>query len=147
MIEGDDIFRPGARRAALQTDLVPLINIVFLLLIFFLVTGSALSPNEKLLKTPLAFTGVTVQADALDVRLRADKKFEIDGELLSVAQVKDLNQFFVRIFAQDPKRQVLLSADADLSAKYLLQLIQLVSAAGGQNISIATHMVERDAGK
>ena len=138
LMVNDDVFNPASKRKKLETDLVPLINIVFLLLIFFLVTGNALSPADKSFEDPDAITSRYIEDDALNIRLTKDHMICIDEKILAKDEINNLSGFFSALFKKDADRQVLISADSRLLSSYLISMLNIISDAGAVNIAIAT---------
>ncbi len=122
------------RRETLQADLTPLIDVVFLLLIFFLVT-SAFKKEELnlMLKLPVAEQGQgqTEQQDNLTIEL-TNEKIIVNG---SDATFADLPQM-VEKYESDTL--VDIRADQDLKYKRLIRLLDLLQAAKLDNISLVT---------
>lgn len=122
------------RRETLQADLTPLIDVVFLLLIFFLVT-SAFKKEELnlMLKLPVAEQGQgqTEQQENITIEL-TNEKIIVNG---SDATFVDIPQMVEKY---DSDTLVDIRADQDLKYKRLIKLLDLLQAAKLDNISLVT---------
>lgn len=122
--------RPARRRRAENT--IPLINIVFLLLIFFLVAGTlapAADPDIALIATGSSDPPETAKLAGL----RADGTLVLSGEPSTPRQVVDA-------LATDG---VHLAVDRDAPAHRLLDAVADLRAAGAGSVTIITERVAR----
>ncbi|MBM4151948.1 MAG: biopolymer transporter ExbD [Kiritimatiellaceae bacterium] len=74
----------------LEIDMSPMIDMVFLLLIFFIVTASQLNPEKPLVAVPVS-TAAKVAKDItsrLMVSIRQDHTIYVDMQLVTVAELK-----------------------------------------------------------
>lgn len=116
-------------------NMIPLINIVFLILIFFLV-ASALRPfsdrevrlaQSSEAKSPGAATRMAV--------LRKDGTAYLAGAQISEAE---LNDQFAAWAQDDPGRGVTLVADREMDASALVAVVSAANAAGLANVKLLT---------
>lgn len=112
--------RPTPRRAPGE-NVIALINIVFLLLIFFMLTARFMAPDPVPLELPEALRGDT--AESTEQRLVIDREGELylDGEPLPDPALER------RI---DSERPVTLRADQALSGPRLVRLLERLRRAG-----------------
>ncbi len=134
----ESIFDDQSKRKAIQTDLVPLINVVFLLLIFFLVTGNIIQSSDATIENPDAITGDKIKDDALVIRMTYDNKIIVNDTVLSRQQIINLENYLKDSIKGNPSRQILINADARISALKLVQIVNILSKSGLENIAIAT---------
>lgn len=129
------------RRASgnqLDDNMIPLINIVFLMLIFFMIAGQLSSSEPLKIQAPTSQQQSTLQEhDAIlfvsakgrlalnDVFLEASALTEILKQ--KIAETNDI-QFF----------KLLVKADAAVPASELTDLLKQVRAAGVLKVSLAT---------
>lgn len=115
-------------------NLIPLINIVFLILIFFLVASTVRPFSDR--EVRLADTSVMKGAGAgtrMAVLRRDGGKF-LGGSLVSDSELQ--RQF--ETWATDPERGVTLVADRNMSASQLVAVVTLANAAGIKNVKLLT---------
>ena len=121
-------LRRYAAREYKEPAIVPLVNVVFLLLIFFMLVGRLTVPQPLDVDAPVSMTGgptdnrrtvfILISADgrmALE-----DKEMEQDLLLSAVAKLMD----------EDPTLEVKVKADARLDAVRLIRLMEFLREAG-----------------
>ena len=133
----------GREAPAPQLDdkILPLINVIFLLLIFFLIAGSLTELEREGVRPPRSETAPVSGGSENEWLLRSDGMIIADGELYS------LEQF--RVWLSRPgftvPRSQQVRADANASALQLLPLMQLLRERGVERLSLVT-VSERDNG-
>lgn len=123
-----DIANPRPRRPRAES-IVPMINVVFLLLIFFLMTSQLAPPEPFEVETPSATGGTEAQAELiLYIDDTGTMNFDgINGDA-AIATLK----------AQMGGTDVaLLRADAALEASVLANILQKLGVAGVAQVEIA----------
>lgn len=126
--------RPPPRRDA-EAGLVPLINVVFLLLVFFMLAGT-LSPPEPLAVTPPRSAGGRgAEAGGLAVLVDARGWLAVEGQRVDPAGLAALA---ARRLAAEPDLAVTVKADAALEARQLLTVLDALRSAGAVRVSLLT---------
>lgn len=115
-------------------NMIPLINIVFLILIFFLVASTVRPFSDR--KVRLAETSETKGSGAGTrmAVLRRDGTKYLGGELVSDDELRQ--QF--KTWAVASERGVTLVADRNMSASQLVAVVTLANAAGIKNVKLLT---------
>jgi biopolymer transport protein ExbD len=128
------LVRPSPPRPREST--ITLINIVFLMLIFFLIAGTVappLDPEVSLIST--ADADATEPPDALFAT--GDGGLRARGEPVTAAD------FVARMIAADGEApRIRLAADRDLPAETLIDIIGDLRAAGAGTVAVVTERVE-----
>jgi len=125
---------PKRKVKRLEVNLIPLINVIFLLLIFFLVAGTNVKPDVMNIDVPEAKTSQKMDNTEIVILL------SYKGDLFLNNKKMPENRFgtiLKRILITDPHQPIIIKADAELKAEKLLKLLRIISNAGGTNISIA----------
>jgi biopolymer transport protein ExbD len=124
---------PARRRARRDREnVVPLINVVFLLLIFFLLAGTLRSPDRFQIDPPAGRLGEAAAPGEMVVLLGPRGRLALDGEEM------DLRGIEVRLAGADgPAPPVQLRADAAAAAGDLLPLLEALRRAGVERIELA----------
>ncbi|RMH50198.1 MAG: biopolymer transporter ExbD [Zetaproteobacteria bacterium] len=134
-------LRPHRFRRDPQVDLTPLIDVVFLMLIFFMVSTSFDATTA--LKLDLPTSHARADADGkhhpLVVAVRADGTIFVDGK--TVAD-RDLRARLLAASGGDPERKVLLRADSDARHKRVVLVLDTLQQLGLNRIGIATMPAE-----
>jgi len=120
-----------------DSNMIPLINIVFLMLIFFMVAGKITAKDAAQFEPPQTQTKVNDIEQALSIIVAADRKLWLDNQLLgplntlSAAHWQTLEQ---QIRSADA---VILKADANLPASLLDPILNRLRKNGARKIQIA----------
>ncbi len=116
-------------------DLTPMLDVVFILLIFFVVsatfikeTGLDLSPPEPETQPPIPPTNAPIVV-AIDGR----DGFRIDGRM---ADVRALGNHLARITAQRPESDVVVLPDPNTSTQAVIAAFDAARAIGVRNIKL-----------
>lgn len=128
-------LRKAQRRQASDEPLIPLINIVFLLLIFFMLAGSFSTAERFDVTPPRSQSAAPVPAPQMVVLLAADGRLAIGTERVDRVQ---LRRRLTRRLAVEPNLQVQLKADARLPAERLLEITDLCRALGLERLVLLT---------
>ena len=119
-------------------QLAPMIDIVFLLLIFFLVTWQfSRSEQDSKVKVPTSSQGKEENRaiSEINVNIRQGGELVINGETLTENQLLAKLRAIVDVPQNQPVR---LRGDGDISYQTLMEVIDICQQAGIWNISIAT---------
>jgi len=128
--------KPKAKRDG-EANLIPLINIVFLLLIFFMLAGSFTQPDLFKIVTPTSSIQQVPEDKILIILISANGRLAIDNEEI------ELSALTSRVSGGrvgEPELRVQLKADASLNAEDLLDVMESVKAAGITQLSLLTVM-------
>ncbi len=123
------------RKRPIDISLIPLINVIFLLLVFFLVAGTLVEPDEFTVEIPEGESSVVSDKSQITIVLTRAGEMKIGGVEVTPYE---LDNILKAQLEGTPDKAVVIKADAALSAAQLTSLIRAVSAAGGQNLAIAT---------
>ncbi len=118
------------RRRTRSENIVPMINVVFLLLIFFLMTARIAPPDPIEITPPAADAGDAAGTRAAVLMVGAD------GEL-AFAGVRG-EAVFDALAGLDRTAPLLIRADADLPARDLAALLPRLAGMGFADLSLAT---------
>ncbi|HIF64318.1 MAG TPA: biopolymer transporter ExbD [Deltaproteobacteria bacterium] len=123
------------RRSRLRPRLsvAPLVDVVFLLLIFFLLTSSYEKSGAMQLDLPRAQSARPVGDSAITVSLAADGSTRLNGRQVAGA---DLKAELELLLSAD--QAVLLRADRTVAVAELVRVMDSVRQAGGRVLSLAT---------
>ncbi len=118
-------------------NLTPMIDVVFLLVIFFMV-GTKFSESESRINVSVPAVGpmnaISRVPDERVVELTTDGVVLLDGEAVSQEQ---LAQTLTQQYAAYPDLKVVVRADGSGSLQGFAETVHLVRAAGVQQIGIA----------
>lgn len=130
------LIEPRQRRSPnWDGALIPLINVIFLLVVFFVLTGRIESPNKFPLDAPLSNIGQPAAGRPVVLTLYKDGRIELDDKSV---QREGLYAGLQLVFIADKENPVTIRADAGLPSDYLMSALNLIKRAGGRNITLVT---------
>ena len=124
------------RRVALETghlDIAPLIDVIFLLLIFFMLTSSFIFQPGIKINLPKALTSEVIQRENLIIIVTESGEFYINERPVAYDELSSR----LEIAAKEEK-PILIKADRKASLGKVVELWDLCRAQGVQKINIAT---------
>lgn len=135
----------GARRPEEpKVSLTPLIDVVLLLLIFFMVSTSFIDETRLRIDLPEA-SAETGPADSsgLEVAVNAEGRFAVDGRELVNPRPETLRRALEEITEGDRERAVVIRADARAPHQAVVTVMDVAGRMGFRRVNIVT--VNRDA--
>ena len=126
--------RSSAEQSA-DIDMPPMLDIVFIMLIFFIVTTSFVKESGIDVNRPTAKTAVSKAKGNIIVGIKANGDVWIDKRLVDVRAVR---ANVSRLHAENPLGSVIIAADRDTKTHALVQVMDQIRLAGIMNASIAT---------
>ena len=126
-------FRKSAKVEAglRQIDIVPLIDCVFLLLVFFMLTSSFIIIPGVNVKLPKVLKPEEVNAQSLAIVISSEDIIYLEGKPYTVSEVED--------FVKDGKyNSIFIKADRDASLGIVVKIWDICKRFGIERIGIAT---------
>ena len=124
----------NTRKKNLELDLIPLINIVFLLLIFFMLTSSSISSALKT-DLPEARSSEKIQNKNHVLKISKSGGLELNGKSVNR---KDMIRQIKSLLEVDKTKTLELQGDKNMSFKLFGGIISEVRKAGIENFIFAT---------
>ncbi len=122
-----------------EVNLTSLIDVVLLLLIFFMITTSFVRRTEIRLRLPEAESAMAViQEEGLDVTITADGNYLINGREVINRRPDTLRRAMVLVAGGDRSLQVVFRADARASHQAVVTAMDVAGRLGFVKINIAT---------
>ncbi|HID45212.1 MAG TPA: biopolymer transporter ExbD [Chromatiaceae bacterium] len=115
-------------------DLTPLMDIVFIMLIFFIVTTSFIKESGVDVNRPSANTAERKEHGNILIAITANDEIWMDKRPVDIRAVRANVE---RLKAESPEASVVIQADKDSKNGLLVQVMDQVHLAGIMNISIA----------
>ncbi|NOZ53195.1 MAG: biopolymer transporter ExbD [Gammaproteobacteria bacterium] len=125
----------GRARIRAHLDIAPLIDVVFLLLVFFMLTSTFIMPEAIDLKLPESNSAVPLDKMPIDVTLNAEGKITLNG---NAVQLHELRDAVASLVAHENDQSITLKSDARTNVQQLLDVMDQLRAAGADNIALAT---------
>ena len=131
------------RRPEASIELTPLIDVVFLLLIFFMVSTSFVREARIAVDLPEA-SGDPVNGEAgLALAIDAAGGYAVNGRALADGEVATLVGALESLAGPDGRSHLLIAADADATHRAVVRAMDAARRAGIASIDIATRTPER----
>lgn len=120
--------------AAESINLTPLIDMVFILLIFFLVTASFTKESGIDVDRPTAQTANREEQGSMIIGVSKDGEIWIDNQKIDLRAVR---AHVEHLQAQNPEGTVIILADKNARTGTTVEVLDQVRLAGVSNVSIA----------
>ena len=125
----------GRQRTKQELNVAPLIDVVFLLLIFFMLASTFIKPEAIDLMLEGSSTGGNAAEEMLNIEVVVDGTIRLNGLRLSMPQRE--TELASRIQG-DQTRPVTIKAAAEVPVQTLVSIMDRVRAAGTNNLRLAT---------
>ena len=130
----------GRKPLSGDVNLVPLINIVFLLLIFFMVSSTFITPDEFNIDLPESEQVQVSQLQPIVVLIGVDGGLALNNRELDL---DDLELSLAAALAIDPDAEVLIRADAEATTADVVNVLRGARAVGIERVAMATREAVR----
>ena len=118
-----------------EPNITPMLDVVFILLIFFIVTANFIKEPGLEINRPDSETSEITENAAILIAIGAAGEIYMDGRRIDVRQVK---ANVIRLIAENPQGSVVIQADVKSTAEKIVAVMDEVRAAGVVAISIAS---------
>ena len=125
---------PYKEKSTFRLDLIPMINVVFLLLIFFMLTSTT-SLQVKKVELPTAKTAEKNSKQFLTVTIDKDGSLELDGKAVTI---EDLPVHLENKVAEKKNAVISIHADKVIEFELFGRVIELAKQAGAADFMLAT---------
>ena len=117
-----------------EINLTPMLDVVFIMLIFFIVTANFIKEPGLEINRPDSDTAETQENAAILIAIGANDEVWMDGRRIDVRQVK---ANVLKLLADNPQGTVVFQADETASADAIIQVMDGARDAGVYDISLA----------
>ena len=131
---------PYKEKSTFRLDLIPMINVVFLLLIFFMLTSTT-SLQVKKVELPTAKTAEKNSKQFLTVTIDKDGSLELDGKAVTI---EDLPVHLEKKVAEKKNAVISIHADKVIEFELFGRVIELAKQAGAADFMLATENDKSD---
>ena len=121
-------------RRQLTVDIAPLMDMVFILLIFFIVTSTFTRETGVDVSKPKAQSASEVQKESIMIAITRSGTVHVNEQQVSLKGLEDvLRQMLIK----NPGREVVIIADKDSNTGIMVAVIDAANLAGTKKVSIA----------
>ena len=125
----------GAQEEEASIDLTPMLDVVFIMLIFFIVTASFIKEAGIDVARPVAGTLERIPDANILIAISAGDEIWIDKKIVEPRFVKPAIE---RLHAENPKGSIVIQADEDSTNEALTVVMEAAKQAGVANVAIST---------
>ena len=118
-----------------EIKIAPLIDMVFILLIFFIVTTSFVSETGVSVERPAAQTGQDLKGESIRLGIGPSGDIYMSGQRVGLFTLKPILENKLR---NQPKLSVVLVADKTTPADLIVRVMDEVRLSGVQRIALST---------
>lgn len=124
----------------LNINLTPLIDVVFLLLIFFMVTTTFTRETQLEVSLPEASSAQATnqQQDRIDIVINVDGLFSVNGQALVNAQIETLRRAIIELVGEERQIPYVITADAQTPHQAVVSAMDVAGQLGFSQLSITT---------
>ena len=120
-----------------ELNMTPMLDIVFIMLIFFVVTASFLKESGVDVSRPTASTAVRKEQGNILIAITSNDEIWIDKRRVDIHAVREN---VARLQMENPEGAVVIQADSDSRSGLLVKVIDQARMAGVADVSIAARV-------
>ncbi|MTI59357.1 MAG: biopolymer transporter ExbD [Firmicutes bacterium] len=133
-----DFERP--KGVEMTLDIAPLIDIVFMLLIFFMLTSNFITDTGIELNLPEAATGENQKTnEPVLIYVDQNQHLFLDQQVI---QIEQLHNLLSKKLENSQLKKVVLKSDRSVPMGFIVQVMDIVRQANGEDLVISTKQVE-----
>lgn len=125
----------SAAPASEDINISPLIDMVFILLIFFIVTTVFVEETGVEVTKPQAASQVQLEKNSILIAITANNNVVYGGREIGINGVRGIVK---RLVQEDAKMPVIIQADESVPTRILVRVIDEAKLAGAQSVNIST---------
>ena len=126
----------GRRKASIHLNIAPLIDIVFLLLLFFMLSSHFLHQTGIKVRLPQASTAGAYSEENIEVTIAADSSVYLNGE--HVAALDNLPEALQEKIEAAGSTTILMKADETVDVGFVVRVIDMIRQADRDSVILST---------
>lgn len=130
---------PRNLKKSREVGLIPLIDVAMFLLIFFMVAGTVEKFEIIPVEPPKAESGKLLDEGHIVILLGSRDEVVVDDELTDISGMEALLK---PLLSAHPGKIITVKADAAIPAVRMIEVMDRIKLAGGQNLSIVTQSMK-----
>ncbi|MEX0325134.1 MAG: ExbD/TolR family protein [Puniceicoccaceae bacterium] len=123
------------RGATEDINISPLIDMVFILLIFFIVTTVFVEETGVEVTKPQAASQIQLEKNSILIAITSNNNVVYGGRDIGVNGVRGIVK---RLIQDDPRMPVIIQADENVPTRILVRVIDEAKLAGANSVNIST---------
>ncbi len=131
--------RQDRRKSESEVNLTPMLDVVFIMLIFFIVTASFVKESGIEISRPGASTAVRKEKGNILIAISANDQIWMNRRQVDP---RALRANIERMHAENPQGSVIIQADKDAKTGLLVKVMDAARSAGVKSVSLAADIVK-----
>ena len=131
--------RRHAKTEEAEINITPMLDIVFIMLIFFIVTTSFTKETGAAITKPVAEQAIALRNGTILIGVRSNDDIWMNKRLIELREVRSMVE---QAKAENPKGSVVIVADKDSRIGTVTQVMDQVKMAGVEGIAISAENPE-----
>ncbi len=131
--------RRDRRKSGSEVNLTPMLDVVFIMLIFFIVTASFVKESGIEISRPGASTAVRKEKGNILIAISANDQIWMNRRQVDP---RALRANIERAHAENPQGAVIIQADKEAKTGLLVKVMDAARAAGVKSVSLAADIVK-----
>lgn len=131
-----DFLKSPIEEEESSIDITPMLDVVFIMLIFFIVTATFIKEAGIDVDKPSAATAVVQERASILVAIDADNNVWINRRQVDIRSVRSIVE---RLHAENPKGTLVIQADKESKNDTLVQVMDASRRAGVYDIALAAN--------
>ena len=127
-------FGNSGQTEVVKIEMAPLIDMIFILLIFFLVTTSFVKESGIEVRRPVAETTVSKKTTNLILAVTQDGLVYSEKRPIDIRSIRS---YMERFIAENPQGSVVIAADKESMTGIVIQVLDACRVVGIKNVSVA----------
>ncbi|NQV86054.1 MAG: biopolymer transporter ExbD [Woeseiaceae bacterium] len=125
----------GYEEESEEINLTPMLDVVFIMLIFFIVTATFIKEAGIQVERPDTLTADTQDDASILIAISSNDEIWVDRKERSPQELRGVIE---RLHAENPKGSIVIQADEESTNEKLVMVMAAAKAAGVENVSIAS---------
>ena len=126
------------RREDVAIELTPLIDVVFLLLIFFMVSTTFIRENQLKIDLPEAAGDLQERDETVELTITASGEYAVNERLLVNGEIQTILRALREVSAGDLSKRLIITADASAPYQSVVRAMDAAGQIGMTRISLTT---------
>ena len=125
----------GHEEEAEEINLTPMLDVVFIMLIFFIVTATFIKEAGIQVDRPDTTTAESQEDAAILIAISPNDEIWIDKQ---ERDPRDIRVVIERLHLENPKGSIVIQADEESTNEMLVTILEAAKAVGVKNVAIAS---------
>ncbi len=121
------------KAVSIKLDIAPLIDVMFMLLLFFLLASSFLNPSI-LLNLPNAGNNEKINKKSIIISIDDKENIYINRDLI---ELKDFEITLAKKIKYSPEKKIIFQGDENILYKKFVKILDIIKRSGAKEVAIA----------